>query len=199
MAAEFVMALQTIVSRQISPRDPAVVTVGSIHGGSKHNIIPDEVVLQLTVRAFDEDVRRNILADIDRTARGIALTAGVPADRAPIVKVSETEAVPATWNDPQLAGRMKGVFVAALGESNVENPGPEMGSEDFGLLGLPGRQIPTFMFQLGATSHERLERSKRTGTPLPSLHSSLFYPEAEPAIRTGVVATTAAVLDLMRK
>ncbi|MGD0617034.1 MAG: amidohydrolase [Bryobacteraceae bacterium] len=199
MSAEFIMALQTIVSRQISPQSPAVVTVGSIHGGSKHNIIPDEVVLQLTIRAFNEDVRQHILADIERTARGIALAAGVPEDRAPIVKVSETEAVPVTWNDPQLAARMKLVFVAALGESNVVDPGPEMGSEDFGLLGLPGRQIPTFMFKLGAISHERMAESQRTGTPLPSLHSSLFYPEAEPAIRTGVIATTAAVLDLLHK
>ena len=199
MAAEFIMALQTIVSRQISPQDPAVVTVGSIHGGSKHNIIPDEVALQITTRAFSEEVRRNILADIERTARGIALAAGVPADRAPIVKVSETEAVPVTWNDPQLAARMNGVFVAALGEKNVVDPGPEMGSEDFGLFGLAGRQIPIFMFKLGATAPARLEESKRTGTPLPSLHSSLFSPEAEPAIRTGVVATTAAVLDLLRK
>ncbi|MGA2183064.1 MAG: amidohydrolase [Bryobacteraceae bacterium] len=199
MAAEFVMALQTIVSRQISPQDPAVVTVGSIHGGSKHNIIPDEVTLQISTRAFNEDVRKNILADIERTARGIALAAGVPADRAPIVKVSETEAVPVTWNDPQLAVRMNGVFVAALGERNVVDPGPEMGSEDFGLFGLAGRQIPIFMFKLGATAPARLEESKRTGTPLPSLHSSLFYPEAEPAIRTGVMAMTAAVLDLLRK
>jgi len=199
MSAEFIMALQTIVSRQISPQSPAVVTVGSIHGGSKHNIIPDEVVLQLTVRAFSEDVRQHILADIERTARGIALAAGVPEDRSPIVKVSATEAVPVTWNDPQLAARMKVVFVAALGENNVVDPGPEMGSEDFGLLGLPGRQIPTFMFKLGAISHERLAESQRTGTPLPSLHSSLFYPEAKPAIRTGVIATTAAVLDLLHK
>ncbi len=199
MAAEFVMALQTIVSRQIAPRDPAVVTVGSIHGGTKSNIIPDEVTLQLSVRAFSEEVRRHILADIERTARGIALTAGVPPDRAPIVKVSETEAVPVTWNDPQLAARMKGVFVAALGPNNVVDAEPEMGSEDFGLFGLDGHQIPTFMFRLGATSAERLAESRRTGTPLPSLHSSLFYPEAEPALRAGVVATTAAVLDLLAK
>jgi hippurate hydrolase len=94
---------------------------------------------------------------------------------------------------------MKGVFVAALGEKNVLEPGPEMASEDFGLFGLAGRQIPIFMFRLGATAPARLEESRRTGTPLPSLHSSLFYPEAEPAIRTGVVATTAVVLDLLRK
>ena len=199
MAAEFIMALQTIVSRQIAPQDPAVVTVGSIHGGSKHNIIPDEVTLLITTRAFSDDVRRNILADIERTARGIALAAGVPADRAPIVKVSETEAVPVTWNDPKLAARMRGVFSTALGGDNVIDPGAEMGSEDFGLFGLDGRQIPILQFKLGAASPERLAESKRTGKRLTSLHSSLFYPEAEPAIRTGVVATTAALLDLLKK
>jgi len=198
MAAEFVMALQTIVSRQISPQDPAVVTVGSIHGGTKHNIIPDEVKLQLTVRAFREDVRQRILTAIDRTARGIALAGGVPEDRAPIVKVSETEAVPATVNDAALAARLKPVFVATLGAANVVDPGPEMGSEDFGLFGLDG-QIPVFMFRLGASDPARLAESVRTGVPMPSLHSSLFYPVPEPAIRTGVLATTAAVLELLHK
>ena len=198
MSAEFVMALQTIVSRQIAPQDPAVVTVGSIHGGTKHNIIPDEVKLQLTVRTFSEGVRRKILADIDRTARGIALAAGVPEDRAPIVTVSANEAVPATLNDPKLAARLRAVFVAALGEANVVEAGPEMASEDFGLFGLEG-QIPVFMFRLGATDPARLAESQRTGVPLPSLHSSLFYPVPEQAIRTGVLATTAAVLDLLRK
>ena len=114
------------------------------------------------------------------------------------MKVSETEAVPATWNNPQLAARMKGVFVAALGENNVVEPRPEMASEDFGLLGLDGHQIPTFMFLLGANFRGTYE-SKRTGTPLPSLHSSLFYPEAEPAIRTGVIALTSSVVELMSK
>ena len=198
MAAEFVMALQTIVSRQISPQDPAVVTVGSIHGGTKHNIIPDEVKLQLTVRAFREEVRKKILADIDRTARGIALAGGVPEDRAPIVTVSTTEAVPATMNDPQLAARLKPVFAAALGAANVVEAGPELASEDIGLFGLDG-QIPVFMFRLGASDPARLAESVRTGVPLPSLHSSLFYPVPEPAIRTGVTATVAAVLDLLHK
>jgi len=199
MAAQFVLALQTIVSRQTAPLDPAVVTVGSIHGGSKHNIIPDEVVLQLSVRTYSEDVRQNILAAIDRTARGIALAAGVPADRAPIVKADTAEAVPATYNDPQLAARLKPVFAAALGADNVLEPRPEMASEDFGLFGLEGRQIPIFMFRLGAADPAKLAESRRTGNPLPSLHSSLFAPVAEPAIRAGVVAMTSAVLELMKK
>jgi len=199
MAAEFIMAMQTIVSRQLPPQSPAVITVGSIHGGAKSNIIPDEVKMLLTTRAYDEDLRRQIVEDIDRTARGIALAAGVPPDRAPIVKASDTENVPATYNDPKLAARMRAVFAAALGADNVVDADPEMASEDFGLFGLEGRQIPIFMFRLGATSAARMAESKRTGKPLPSLHSSLFYPEPEPAIRAGVTAETAAVLDLLRK
>lgn len=198
MAAEFVLALQTIVSRQIAPQDPAVVTVGSIHGGSKHNIIPDEVTLQLSTRAFSDEVRRTILTAIERTAKGIALAAGVPDNRAPIVKVSEREAVPVTYNDPALAERLKSAWIATLGRDNVLEPRPMMGSEDFGLFGLEGRQIPVFMLRLGAVAPEKVKESLRTGTPLPSLHSSLFAPLPEPTIRTGVVAMTAAVLEVMR-
>ena len=199
MAAEFIMELQTIVSRQMLPLDPAVVTVGSIHGGTKGNIIPDDVVLQLTTRAFSEDVREHILSSIRRMAQGVAMAGGVPDDRAPIVKVSETEATPPTYNDPKLAARLRGVFEAALGAANVGESKPMMVSEDFGLFGLSGHQIPTVIFQLGAVSAQQIEESRRTGTPLPSLHSSVFYPQVEPALRTGIVATTSAVLELLKK
>ncbi|HXN45243.1 MAG TPA: amidohydrolase [Bryobacteraceae bacterium] len=197
MAAQFILALQTIVSRQISPLEPAVVTVGSIHGGSKHNIIPDQVVLQLTTRCYSDEVRRTILAAIEREARGVALAAGVPDDRAPIVKVSD-ETTPVTYNDRKLAARLGGAFVAALGEGNVIEAKRLMVSEDFGLFGLEGRQIPTLMFFLGAADPSKLAESLRTGNPLPSLHSSLFYPQAEPALRTGILATTSAVIELMK-
>jgi amidohydrolase len=196
MAAQYVLALQTIVSRQTLPLEPAVVTVGSIHGGSKNNIIPDEVVLQLTVRAFNEDVRKNILASMDRMARGIALVAGVPDDRAPVMKVFDNESVPATYNDPKLVERLKGAFGRALGEANVVDLKPIMVSEDFGLFGLDGHQIPLVLFLLGTSSAEQLQESQRTGKPVASLHSSLFLPQAEPALRTGITATTSAVLDL---
>jgi len=199
MAAEFIMELQTIVSRQMLPLDPAVVTVGSIHGGTKGNIIPDDVVLQLTTRAFSEDVREHILSSIKRMAQGVALAAGVPDDRAPIVKVSDTEAVPPTYNDPKLAARLRGVFEAALGAANVGESKPMMVSEDFGLFGLAGHQIPTVIFQLGAVSAQQIEESRRTGNPLPSLHSSVFYPQVEPAMRAGIVATTSAALELLKK
>src|ERR1017187_6427008 len=199
MAAEFIMELQTIVSRQMLPLDPAVVTVGSIHGGTKGNIIPDEVVLQLTTRAFSEDVREHILSSIKRMAQGVALAAGVPEERAPIVKVSETEAVPPTYNDPRLAARLRGAFEAALGAANVGESKPMMVSEDFGLFGLSGHQIPTVIFQLGAFSAQQIEESHRTGTPLPSLHSSVFFPQVEPALRAGIVATTSAALELLKR
>jgi hippurate hydrolase len=191
-----VLAIQTIVSRQIPPQDPAVVTVGSIHGGSKHNIIPDQVVLQLTTRSYSEDVRRTILAAIERTARGVALVAGVPDDRAPIVTVKET--TPATYNDPRLTTRLRGAFAAELGEGNVVEAKRLMGSEDFGLFGLEGHRIPTCMFFLGASDPAKLAESLRTGTPLPTLHSSLFYPQAEPALRTGILAMTSAVIELLK-
>ena len=197
MAAQFVLALQTIVSRQTAPQDPAVVTVGSIHGGTRPNIIPDEVKLQISTRAFSEEVRRNTLAAIERTARGVALAAGVPEDRAPIVQVNQAESVPVTYNDPALAARLKGALRAALGSRNVLDGKAAMVSEDFGLFGLEGRQIPCFMLWLGAADPDKLKESLRTGRALPSLHSSLFAPLPEPVIRTGVIAMTSAVLDLM--
>ena len=199
MAAEYVLAIQTIVSREDSPLDPAVVTVGSIHGGNKHNIIPDEVHLQISVRAYKEEVRQRIFASLERIAKGIALAGGVPEDRAPIVKVSETEVTPATYNDPAMTARVAAAMKSALGAENVVAVEPVMGSEDFGLLGLEGHQIPTMMFRVGAIDTERLAKSKNGGAPLPSLHSSLFWPAPDLTIRTGVRAMSVAVLELMKK
>ncbi len=199
LAAEYILAIQTIVSREISPFDPAVVTVGSIHGGTKHNIIPDEVRLQLTVRTYKEEVRQHILASLERMARGVALAGGVPEDRAPIVKASETEGTPAMYNDPALAARVAAAMKKELGAENVVETPPVMASEDFGAFGLDGRKIPTFMFGVGAIDAARLAAMKQSGTPVPSLHSSLFWPTPEPTIRTAVKAMTAAVLDLLKK
>jgi len=199
MAAQFVLALQTIVSRQTAPQDPAVVTVGSIHGGTRPNIVPDEVKLQISTRAFSEEVRRTTLAAIERTARGVALAAGVPEDRAPIVQINQAESVPVTFNDPALAARLKGALSAALGSQNVLDGKAAMVSEDFGLFGLEGRQIPCVMLWLGVADPAKLKESLRTGHALPSLHSSLFAPLPEPAIRTGVIAMTSAVLNLMAR
>jgi hippurate hydrolase len=199
LAAEFIIAIQTIVSRENSPFDPAVVTVGSVHGGTKGNIIPDEVHLQLTVRTYKEEVRQHILTSLDRIAKGVALAGGVPEDRAPIVKTSETEATPATYNDPALTAREAAALRKGLGPENVIEDKPVMGSEDFGLFGLEGHQIPTLMLRVGAIDADRIANSQKTGVPLPSLHSALFWPVPEPTIRTGVKAMTLAVMELMKK
>jgi amidohydrolase len=199
LASQLILALQTIVSRETSPLDPAVVTVGSIHGGTRYNIIPDEVKLQLTVRSYKEEVRQKILAAIERIAKGAALAAGLPAELAPVVKVSETEVTPATYNDPALSERLRGVFAKALGKENVVSYPPIMGGEDFGRFGLEGHQIPTMMFWVGAADPAKLAESRRTGVSLPSAHSPFFAPLPEPTIRTGIKAMTAAVLELMKK
>ena len=198
IASQIVLALQTIVSRENSPFDPAVVTVGSIHGGTKHNIIPDDVHLQLTVRAYKEEVRKKVLAAIERIAKGIAAAAGVPADRAPVVKSDENEFTPSTYNTPELTRRVTKTLQAALGKEKVRIAEPVMGGEDFGQFG-DGGKIPTCMFWLGAADPGRLEKYRIEGASPPSLHSSQFAPLPEPTIRSGVIATTAAVLDLMQR
>jgi len=198
VAAQVIMALQTIVSREDSPLDPVVVTVGSIHGGTKHNIIPDEVDMQLTVRTYKDVVRKRVLASIERITRGIAMAAGIPEDRAPIVKFSDSQASSALYNDPQLTERLAAVFVKALGQDNVVKLDPVMMSEDFGALSL-NQKIPVVQFTLGAVDPARFRQSKETGTALPSLHSALFQPLPEPTLRTGIKAMTSAVLDLMKR
>ncbi|HEU4714158.1 MAG TPA: amidohydrolase [Pyrinomonadaceae bacterium] len=197
VAAQVVMALQTIVSRENSPLDPAVVTVGSIHGGTRYNIIPDEVNLQLTVRTYKEDVRQKILASIERIVKSAAMSAGIPDDRAPIVKVSE--GTTSTYNDPKLLERLTPAFQRALGEENVlVKVPPMMASEDFGYLSLD-QKIPATIIWLGASDPRKVKAYRETGAPIPGLHSALFAPVPESTLRTGVKATTAAVLELMKK
>lgn len=195
-AAQFVLALQTIVSRENSPLDPAVVTVGSIHGGTRYNIIPDEVDLQLTVRTYKEDVRQKILASIERMVKGAAMAAGIPEDRAPIVKVSE--GTTSTYNDPKLLERLTPALQRALGNENVVQMPPMMASEDFGYLSLD-QKIPATIIWLGASDPLKVKQHRETGAALPGLHSALFAPVPEPTLRTGVKATTAAVMELMKK
>ncbi|MFN2453716.1 MAG: amidohydrolase [Pyrinomonadaceae bacterium] len=198
LAAQFVMALQTIVSREDSPLDPAIVTVGSIHGGTKHNIIPNEVKLQLTVRAYKAEVRERILASIERIARGLALAAGIPNELAPVVQL-DTLPLESTYNDPELTRRLAGAWTRSLGANNVRQIQPAMVSEDFGAFGLEGHKIPTTIFWVGAVDPLRIEQSNKQGAPLPSLHSSKFAPVPEPTIKTAIKAMTTAVLDLMKK
>lgn len=198
LASEIVLALQTIVSRENSPLDPAVVTIGSIHGGTKHNIIPDDVKLQITVRAYKEDVRKRILASIERICMGIAAAAGVPAVRMPVVSVDEKEFTASTFNNPGLTQRVARAFESALGKENVLKVEPVMGGEDFGAYSLSD-SIPLCIFWVGAIDPVKVVKSRKEGTTLPSLHSSEFSPLPEPTIRTGIRATTAAVLDLLKK
>jgi len=198
IASQIVLALQTIVSRENSPLDPAVVTIGSIHGGTKRNIIPDEVVLQLTVRTYKEEVRQRIVASIERIAKGVAFAAGVPEDRAPLLKIIESEHAPALYNDPPLTERITGAIGRTIGSDNVVKVPPMMASEDFGSFSL-NQQIPSVMLWLGTIEPARVEASRKSGKPLPSLHSSMFQPLPEPTLRTGVRAMTAAVLELLKK
>jgi amidohydrolase len=196
LAAEFVLVAQTIVSRQIDPLEPAVLTVGTIHGGTKNNIIPDEVDLGLTLRTFSLPERDRIVDDIRRTANGLAAAYGIPADRMPTVTVYES--TPVTFNDPALADRIRATAIAALGPDRVLTPEkPVMGSEDVGAFSLDGK-IPCVMYWLGAADPAKLAESQKTGVPLPSLHSPLFAPDYEPAIPTGVTAMTAIALDILK-
>jgi hippurate hydrolase len=194
MSSQFVLAIQTVVSRQTLPTNPAVVTVGMINGGTQANIIPDEVKLGLSVRFLDEAVRKSILEDIQRTADGIALVAGVPPDRKPLVEVASSRLPSVTYNNPALTARVRNALVTAVGDENVVNLEPVMVSEDFGRFGLEGHKIPTVLFWLGAVDPAKIA----SGEPLPSLHSSVFAPMAEPALRTGVTAMSDAAMALLQ-
>jgi hippurate hydrolase len=198
MAAEFVMALQTIVSREIPPREPAVVTVGSICGGTKHNIIPDDVQLQLTVRNYSDKIRNQIISAISTKAEGIALAAAVPPDRMPLVYVRPEEHVPAHHNDTALALRLQQLFVRVFGSDNVYRSEPTMGGEDFAYYRLSG-SIPSCFFRVGAVNRADYTAAKASSQPLPSLHSSRFAPDPEPTLRTAIRAMCYAALELLRR
>jgi amidohydrolase len=193
IAARIVIALQTLVSRENSPFDPAVVTVGSIHGGTKHNIIPDDVRLQLTVRSYKDDVRKRLLAGIERIAKAEAAAGSAPKE--PTVVVSE--GTPAMYNDPAVSRRLSGIFAKTFGEPNVMEGQPVMGGEDFSEYGRAG--VPAVQFEVGAVPLPKYEASKSGGAPLPSLHSSQFGPDREPTIRAAAAALTIAALELLAK
>jgi hippurate hydrolase len=190
-AAQLVLALQTIVSRELDPTQPAVVTVGSIHGGTKHNIIPSECHLQLTVRSHSDDVREQLLSAIERKTKAVAAGAGAPE---PTVEFSE--GTPSLYNDEDLTRRIVPVFRKLLGEDKVVQSKLAMVGEDFGQFGRAG--VPIMMFRLGAVDAKRLARYEQLGRQPPSLHSPLFYPDVEPTLVTGVTAMAGAVLELLK-
>ncbi|HSP14688.1 MAG TPA: amidohydrolase [Thermoanaerobaculia bacterium] len=194
IASEIVMTLQTIVSRESSPLDPVIITVGSIHGGTKRNIIPDEVKLQLTVRTYKPEVRQRVLASIERVAKGIAQAAGLPDDRMPIVNILTDESTPATYNDPVLTQRMSAAVARQIGEKNIVEIDPVMVSEDFARYSLDHR-IPATLLLIGAADPAKVA----SGAPLPSLHSSKFAPApVDLVLRRAIESEVAMAMDLLR-
>jgi amidohydrolase len=199
LAAEMINVWQTIASRENNPLDPIVVTVGSIHGGTKHNIIPDEVKMQLTVRTYKAETRERVLAAIERIAKGIAVAGGIPPERAPVVSVSKDQFCPATYNNPELTKRLVTVWKKSLGNDNVKMVDPTMGGEDFSEYSLSDHSIPAVNFHFGAVEPAKIAEYKQEGKELPTLHSSKFAPVPEPTIRVGIIGMTSAVLELMKK
>ena len=199
IAGEFIVQLQTVVSRQENPREPSVVTIGDIHGGTKRNIIPYEVKMEITARTFSDRSRQIVVDGIRRTAQGVALSAGVPDNLAPIVTVLDAESTPVMYNDPALAARVKSALVNTLGAGNVFDDGPAMASEDFGVFGLEGHKIPTVMFGLGAMDPTKFAEAQAAGKTLPGPHTSLFQPSPEPTLRTGVTAMSSVAIALLEQ
>ncbi len=196
LSAKMIMALQTVVSREISPLEPAVITVGSIHGGAKGNVIPNEVKLELTMRCYNDEVREQIIEKIKRICIGEAMAAGVPEDRMPKMNL-KNEYCPSVYNDPGLTARLKTVFQKTLGTENVLDVLPTMAGEDFSYFGRTAEKIPTCIFWLGAVDPALLAKAEKGEAPMPSLHNSKFAPIPEPTLKIGVIAMTAAALDLL--
>lgn len=193
IAARTILAWQTLVSRENSPFDPAVVTVGSIHAGTRSNIIPDEVRMQLTVRSYKDEVRQRLIDGIGRIAKAEAMAAG--AEKAPVVEVVET--VKAVYNDPKLTERTVAALKKALGDANVVETSPAMAADDFAEYGRAG--VPAFDFWVGAANPEKLEAARKNGQEPPGLHSAYFAPDLSPSLKTGITAETAAALGLLGK
>ena len=190
-AAQLVLALQTIVSREIDPVEPAVITVGSLHAGTRNNIISDTAKLQLTVRSFAEEVRQQLLTAIRHKAEAVATGAGAPA---PLVEIAE--GTPSLYNDPALTVRLRPVLQQQVGEGNIEYPKLSMGGEDFSRYGRAG--VPILMYWLGGISQQRLDAWEAAGELPPSLHSPLFYPDVEATLLTGVSTMAATVIELLK-
>lgn len=199
IASRTVLALQTITSRELSPLEPSVITVGSIHGGSKHNVISDEVKLQLTLRSYNPDVRSAQIAAIKRITAGIAQSAGLDESNYPVVYVHEDESIPSTYNNPAQTDIVRNSIASAIGDTNVLETQAVMAGEDFGLYGRTDENIPITLFWLGGVNQAQYADSIKTGEVLPSLHSSKFAPDYKVAIPTGIKAMSNAVVALFNK
>ena len=196
LSAYIVTALQTLVARNLNPIEQGVVTVGSIHGGTKHNIISDRVDLQLTVRSYTDRNRALLLDGIARIARAQAVAMGLPEDRMPEVIV-KNEYTPALYNDPALSERLADVLRSELGAENIERSKPVMGGEDFARYARTEERIPGFYFWLGAADPEAHAAAEARGRKLPATHSPYFLPAYEETLRTGVRVMTASALELL--
>jgi hippurate hydrolase len=193
IAARTIVSWQTIVSREVDPQDPAVITVGAIHGGTKNNIIPDEVLMQLTVRSYKDEVRKHLLASIERIVDAEAVAAGTP--KKPLVEIEE--GVGAVYNDPATTNRLVDRLKQVMGDSNVVLERPIMASDDFAEYRYGG--VPSVMLELGAVNPEKYAAAKKSGEALPGPHSPYFAPDREPSLKTGIEVEMAAILELMGK
>jgi amidohydrolase len=191
IGARTVVALQTIVSREVKPGDVAVITVGYFQAGTKNNVIPDHAELGITVRSYKPEVRARLLAAIDRITKAEATAAGAPREP----KIEHYEATDAVYNDPALAQRMEGVLDSALGKENVIVEDPGLASEDFSFITAQG--VPSFYFSLGGANPEKYAEAKSAGVTLPSNHSSLFAPDVDPTLHTGIAAEVAVLRNLL--
>ena len=190
VAAQIVVSLQSLVSRTIAPLSAGVITVGAIHGGSKHNIIGNRVEMQLTVRSDDPEVRLKLLDGIDRVAAGVALSLGVPEDLLPEVIRSPVETTPPTINDTETASRVQSAIGDQMGEAYFyETPREGMGAEDFAYFVQPGLGVKGVYFAVGGTPESELGSQ-------PSHHSPFFKIEPEPSIKSGVEATVISAMTL---
>ena len=198
LASRIVLALQTLVSRENNPLDPAVVTVGSFHSGTKHNIISDDARLQLTVRSYTPEVRKKLLDGIARIARGEAIAAGMPDDRMPVVTVRDPY-TPSTFNTAKLSGHLIDLFSAHFGADRVVESKPVMGGEDFSQFWLADKSKEATIFWVGGVPKAKWDAAGGDDTKLPSLHSPFWAPEAETVISTATEAMTLAALDTLKK
>jgi len=199
LGSEIVLALQTLVSRELPPRWPGVVTVGSFHAGTKHNIIPDSAHLQLTVRNTSPETRELLLNGIRRIAENMGRVAGMPEDQLPEVIINDDETTPPTVNNAEVTRRIKSAWVDSIGAGRVVfNPTKGMGAEDFPFF-TSDPEIPSVYWQVGGTPQEDFDRAAAGGPPVPSHHSPLFKIKPEPAVRAGVESTVVALLELMGK
>ncbi|MFT4636658.1 MAG: amidohydrolase [Arenicella sp.] len=198
LGAQIVMALQTLVARELPPRDPGVVTVGSFHSGTKHNIISDKAILQLTVRNTSLETRKTLLDGIKRIAENMGRVAGLPSDKLPEVVVSG-ESVPPTINDTKLAQRLRALWIERMGKGILsEKPNKGMGAEDYPFFSTEP-YIPSVYFAIGGTSDADFKAAENGGKPVPSHHSPLFKITPRPAVTRGVQATVLALIELMGK